>query len=67
MSNATEDKEAHKVREDGFYWVKWNGEWEVAKWYSKTRTWNLPGLSWSYVDDAFQETNEKPICRGGVR
>lgn len=32
-------------REDGFYWVRWNGEEYVAYWYSDESGWLIPGFA----------------------
>lgn len=48
----------NKERENGFYWVKDNGDWYVCLW---TGVWQFPGSEWDYQDEAFEEIIEEII------
>lgn len=51
-------------RQPGYYWVKYRGEWEIAKWYEYMTgkfEWDFFGLQ--YEDDYFEEIDERRIER----
>lgn len=48
-------------REEGYYWVKYKGEWKVAKWSPSNRFVAVNGLSFS--DSEFDEIDENRIER----
>lgn len=44
------DKQVKPVREEGFYWVKYKGQWIVGKWDSYK--WALPRIGiYKYQSD----------------
>lgn len=51
-------------REPGYYWVKDDGEWEIAKWFE----WYPGKCEWDYFDrsrndEDFEEIDERRIER----
>lgn len=59
-------------RKEGFYKVKYNGEWVTAKWVinqdidSSWCCWIIKGItppkgSWGFIDSNFEEINEAQI------
>jgi hypothetical protein len=47
----------NKQREDGYYWVKWEGFWIVAEWHNELDLWFCPEIV-KGTDDSFQAINE---------
>jgi hypothetical protein len=43
----------NKQREDGYYWVKWEGFWIVAEWHNEFDLWFCPEIV-KGTDDCFQ-------------
>lgn len=54
--------ENHETREDGFYWVRRSGSWEVAEW---SGAWIVLGCYDEDIEDhEFDEIDERPLSRG---
>lgn len=54
-------------RANGFYWVRYDDEWEIAKWEKSWRDeyqWALAGSELYRDDEDFQEIDERRIERG---
>ncbi len=49
------------MREDGFYWVKDDGFWIVAKWSDSTEAWLFAGTDFFCDDSELQEINETKL------
>ncbi len=49
------------MREDGFYWVKDNNEWIVARWSNSMDAWMFTGTDYFCDDSELQEINEKKL------
>jgi hypothetical protein len=49
-------------RKEGYYWVKRNGVFEIAKWDIGS-WWGLINDDASYFDNDFSEIDERQICR----
>lgn len=54
------------MRQQGFYWVKWLNNWEVAQWVTHDRdevngTWWMIQNEGLFSDNEFQEINEQRI------
>ncbi len=47
-------------RNDGFYWVKFQGELQIAQWCYQN-TWMLTGSEINYYDGQLDYINEKQI------
>jgi hypothetical protein len=41
--------------ENGYYWVKINGVWEVAYYYTASANWKLCGAEEVFYTDDFEE------------
>ena len=50
-------------REDGFYWVKVYGDWEIARWSSVCLEWYMVENMLGYEDHYFDEIDENRITR----
>jgi hypothetical protein len=48
-------------RKEGYYWVKFKGQWEVANWNSSYSIWKTAGCNYYFRDDEFDEINETQI------
>lgn len=48
-------------REEGFYWVMWEGYWKVAWWIEDF--WYLPGFDDPWNDEDMQLIDETKIIR----
>ena len=48
------------MRENGYYWVLWGGDWCVLEWDG---VWNAPDR-YEFNDDEFEEIDERRIVRG---
>lgn len=46
-------------REDGFYWVKLDGEWEVGEYKSRRDFWFICGYEPELRDNDFDEIGEQ--------
>lgn len=51
------------MRQSGYYWVKYNGEWEVAEYFESWNNWNQCGVLQDYEDSDFEEIDERRIER----
>jgi hypothetical protein len=49
------------MREPGYYWVKYEGEWRIYEYYGDGYGWYL-----SRTDDEFDEIDENRIVRRDV-
>lgn len=52
------------MREEGYYWVKSDGEWIVALWFKYSASfscWLIPGTDNEIDDDFFEEIDEKRL------
>lgn len=51
-------------RKTGYYWVKYDGEWQIAYWYQQVvGRWEWDHNDRSRTDDEFEEIDEKQIIR----
>lgn len=50
-------------RKTGFYWVRINDDWEVAKYNSRFNHWEVVGFSAEWYDSDLDEIDEMPIDR----
>jgi hypothetical protein len=50
-------------REEGYYWVKLQGEDIVAEWDPEFQSWYITGQESSYYDRLFDEIDERRITR----
>jgi hypothetical protein len=50
------------MRKEGFYWVKFQGEWVVAEYIGDSKWW-LPGAI-EYLGTWFDEIDETKLERG---
>jgi hypothetical protein len=48
-------------RESGYYRVKLNGKYEIAKYYVEYKDWQIIGTDKSFCDSDFDEINECKI------
>lgn len=46
-------------REPGFYWVKYNKEWMVAKYYPSTKRWDIIGHEICFDTEDIDEIGER--------
>ena len=49
-------------REDGFYWVKYDGSWEVARYNKCSKSygfWDVIGSEDQFYDEAFEQIGEQ--------
>ena len=46
-------------RQPGFYWVRYDQDWEIALW--QVDIWLITGDSLRLPDSAFEEIDERPI------
>lgn len=53
-----------KKRDDGFYWVKYCGNWIVAEWWLGFGNWSIPGSEDSILEKELDEIDERRIVRG---
>jgi hypothetical protein len=54
------------MREPGFYWVKYKGEWVVAQWFEhteKVQSWYIINNDYELGDQHFEEIDERRITR----
>ena len=49
-----------EIREEGYYWCKVNGEWDIYKWESDYK-WRLAGTSKRFTEDESDIINEERI------
>lgn len=47
------------MRENGYYWVVFNGKWMVAEWCNTI--WSIPGRYPYYFDYSFESIDEKRL------
>lgn len=52
------------VRENGFYWVCFNGKWEISE-YIYNKYWMATGSSLIFTDEDFNEIDENQLERPG--
>lgn len=57
-----------QMREEGFYWVKWQGDWIIAFWDTNHDSdnkfqWVIAGLMSTLNDDEFDEIDENKLKR----
>lgn len=50
------------MREDGFYWVRVDGQWRVAEWADGR--WLLAGMGGGFAEGFMEAIDERPISRG---
>lgn len=52
-------------RKEGYYWVSFGSKkgFEIAKWWSKERSWTINNEQIELDDSDFKEIDEKQICR----
>ena len=50
-------------REDGFYWVKFNGEWVVAEWVQVCAMWFVPQETGEFPNLCIEQIDERRIVR----
>jgi hypothetical protein len=50
-------------RESGYYWVRFYDEWEVARYYSESKEWQLTGADRHFSDNSLNEIDERKIER----
>ena len=55
------DESGMTRRQDGFYWVEFQGEWIVSEY--KTGRWFIPGIRPFYDDKHMAGIDEKRIVR----
>lgn len=57
------DKSTAEVvdRKEGYYWIKFDGEWFIGNW--SMQKWFLAEWSDPVTSDWFQEIDERQICR----
>lgn len=48
-------------REDGYYWIKTEGDWAVAQW--SWDVWYLPGLDYHIRPETIEEIDERRVVR----
>lgn len=53
------------MREEGYYWVKFAGQWTVAHYYPAYAEWYVIGNTMVQRDHSFQEIDERKIVRDG--
>jgi hypothetical protein len=57
------------MRSEGYYWVKYDGNWTICQWYVTTGRagnrgmWFMPGDETDREDDYFDEIDENQIVR----
>ena len=51
------------MREEGWYWVKLRGEWEIKEWSSFIGRWVTRGLTADLYDSQWEEIDERKIIR----
>ena len=51
------------MREDGFYWVKYCGNWVVAEWWLGFGNWSISGSEDSVLDRELDQIDERLIVR----
>jgi len=51
-------------RENGFYWVKWQGLWEVCEWTG--RSWWAPGCTSFFQDEQTEQIDENRIINPNI-
>ena len=47
------------MREDGFYWVKYCGNWVVAEWWPGFGNWSISGSEDSVLERELEEIDER--------
>jgi hypothetical protein len=58
------------MRENGFYWVKYRGNWQIAQYSNsiintfRINCWWLIGDEKCYLDFPFEEIDETRLVRG---
>lgn len=50
-------------REDGFYWVSFGDEWDIAEYSQKLNKWFEIGCDTLWTDDDFEQIDERRIVR----
>lgn len=48
------------MREEGYYWVKYNGKWMIAEFW-RSGLWWLTGALPHYNEEDFEEIDEKRL------
>ena len=51
------------MRETGWYWIRISENWEVGYYSSKLKRWIISGTQMLYIEEEFQEIDEKQIKR----
>jgi len=53
------------MRQSGFYWCKYLGEWKVCEWEANEEWWNIPGYNHNTIfeDQNFAKIDERRIVR----
>jgi hypothetical protein len=54
------------MREEGYYWVKYEGEWHVAHYVGTRESWSFAAYiddSWWFRDEDFEEIDERRLIR----
>lgn len=54
---------SQKNRESGWYWVRFNGEWEIGNWNSSRKFWCLLGRGYRLFDGDMDFIDERRITR----
>ena len=50
-------------REDGYYWVKFAGEWVVAEWVQVCAMWFIPQETYGSPNLCIEQIDERRIVR----
>jgi hypothetical protein len=49
------------MRQEGYYWVKYEGKWFIAEWDTIYNEWHLTGSEYDFKDHDFEEINENRL------
>lgn len=52
------------MREEGYYYVKFGGKWQIAYWFPNLEWWECHFISELVYDKDFEQIDEKKIERG---
>lgn len=50
-------------REDGYYWVRTSGFWEIAMWHNSSQLWFKINDEFAFETQEFAEIDERQIIR----